>query len=385
MSPGPLAVSSKSVNSPNTQLVRFVRALHRRQVAARVIERAGVGLLYGCVAALVLVPILLGRGQDAWGVAGVALSLGTLAGAAWGVARRPDALAAAAEADRQLGTADLLGTAWSVRRAGNTDTARLDPWQQSVLAMAAARCDALSPSAVLLRRFGGREWGGIALAVALVATLASFSTESLRASAGGRQFADARGDTPVRKDRPLVDMGAEGSRTQRRVEHNPGDERDRDKTAVPADPSEQPTPETAINENGEDPSGGSRQTAASGLGEGSGRTEPDGRDPSRPDAAREPVEPFERSPGGKQTSGGSGRAAREASADDTSLAGGALNDGDAERPTPPPWQQESWDAAVEAAGEAVRAGRVGDEYRDLVREYFDRPAAVAPPPSAPTR
>lgn len=374
------------MNSPDAQLVRFVRALHRRQVAVRVVERAGVGLLCGCVAALVLVPILLWRGQDAWGVAGVALSLGTLAGAAWSVARRPDALAAAAEADRQLGTADLLGSAWTVWAAASGETARLDPWQQSVLAMAAARFDTVTPSAVLLRRFGGRAWGCIALAVALVATLASFSTESLRASAGGRQFADARGNALGRKDRPLSDMGAQGSRTQRRVEQNPGDERDRGKTAIPADSGEHPTPETAINENGEDPSGDSRQTAASGVGEGSGRTEPDGRDPSRPDAAQEPVEPTERSQGGKRTSGGSGPAAREASADDTGAAGGTLSDGDAERATPPPWQQESWDAAVEAAGEAVRAGRVSDQYRDLVRGYFDRPAAVAPaPPSGPAR
>ena len=181
-------------------------------------------------------------------------------------------------------------------------------------------------------------------------------------------------------------MRADGSRIQRRVEQNPGDQRDRGKTALPTDPGQQPTPEMAINEDGDDRSGDSRQTAASGAGDGAGRTEPDGGDPSQPEPAVKPADPTERSPRGDRTSGGSGRAARETSAADGGTAGGALTDEDAERAAPPPWQQQSWGAAVEAAGEAVRDGRVGDEYRDLVRGYFDRPAPVAPaPPSGPVR
>ena len=46
---------------------------------------------------------------------GIALSVGALCGAMWGINRRPNALAAASEADLQLRTADLLATAWMLR------------------------------------------------------------------------------------------------------------------------------------------------------------------------------------------------------------------------------------------------------------------------------
>ena len=36
---------------------------------------------------------------------------------------------------------------------------------------------------------------------------------------------------------------------------------------------------------------------------------------------------------------------------------------------------------VQDAAEAVRSGKVGDAYRDLVRGYFDRPMTPAPPPA----
>jgi len=37
----------------------------------------------------------------------------------------------------------------------------------------------------------------------------------------------------------------------------------------------------------------------------------------------------------------------------------------------PAWQSPSWPAAREDALSAVRDGRINDEYRDLVREYFN--------------
>ena len=42
-------------------------------------------------------------------------------------------------------------------------------------------------------------------------------------------------------------------------------------------------------------------------------------------------------------------------------------------PPAPPWSSPSWRADGEAAGEAVRSGRVPEAYRDVVTEYF-RPA-----------
>ena len=360
------------MSGADSQLARFVRALHRRHVVVRVAERAGLGLLGGCAAALMLVPVLLWRGHDAWGVAGAALAVGTLAGAAWGFVRRPTPMAAAAEADRQLGTADLLASAWAMRAAAIDDETKTDAWRRTVLALAAARCSTLSPSAVLLRRLGGRAWGGIALAVALVATLASFSSGPLRADDTSRQLADRRTTPPGSPDaaRPIIQLASNGTSRQRRVEQNPGDERDRDRATADAtddhaaaDPAEPGRPAEQ-----------SHQTAAAGTGDGSGRTKPDAidaerRDPTPTDGSRIP-----RPNAGDKGAGGTGRAARDAGPGDDE-AGGSLA-GDEASPGAPPWAHRSWDSAAEAAGEAIRAGRVADEYHDLVRGYFERPSTA---------
>lgn len=365
------------MNPPGKPIDQFVRRLHRRQVALRVAERAGLGLLSGCAAAVVLVPVLLWRGQDAWGVAAAALSLGALAGVGWGVARRPNALAAAAEADRQLGTADLLSTAWALRgtlatKSDGPDGWR-DAWRRAVLAQAAERCAALSPSRVLLRRFGGRAWGGIALAVALVVTLASFSSGPLRAHSPGRQFADARSQLPPPAPRPILQMAPDGSTQQRRAEQNPGDERERGQTALPAEEPDATEPDSVATES---PSDTLRQAAASGAGDGAGRTVPEESDPTNRDAAPMPDEVRHREPGSARASGGAGRAARDPAGTDD-RAGGTLAEAEA-TPAAPPWQHGSWDAAVQSASEAIRAGRISDEHRDLVRGYFARPGAAAP-------
>ncbi len=361
------------MNSPDARLDWVVGALHRRQVALRVAERAGLGLLGGCGVAVVLVPLLLGRGQSAWGVAGAALGIGAGGGAAWGAARRPDALAAAAEADRQLGTADLLGTAWAMRRASPDEDARPDAWRRSVLALAAARCGAVSPSAVLLRRFGGRAWGGIALAVALVVTLASFSSGPLRANPNGQQLADARSRDSSAAARPILQRGTDVTGPQRRAEQNPGDERARDSQALDAEP---PEDDQAKPTAGDRESDASPQAATSGAGDGTGRSEPDKVNRPTLDPVSDAADENGPQPRGDRAAGGTGRAARDPGEREDG-AGGSLAEAETARAAPPR-QHGQRDAAVEAAGEAHRAGRVGDEYRDLVRGYFDRPAAVPP-------
>jgi hypothetical protein len=367
------------VSSPDAPLERFVRALHRRQVALRVVERAGVGLAWGCGAALLLVPVLLWRGLDVWAVVASALGAGALAGGAWGYARRPTALAAAAEADRQLRTADLLGTAWSLRSHTVIIADHAEPpWRRTVLALAADRVRGLSPSAVLLHRFGVRAWGGIALAVALVVTLGSFSSGPGSAAATARPpLADAR--RPLRSDapRPLVDLTAAAQR-QRRVDRNPGDDRDLSTESLPS-PSAEPEPAEGPTARPQDPANSSNRSASAGTGDGSGRTDPEASaKPPAPSA--NPAAPSERSTPGARATGGAGQAAADAAGSDPG-AGGTVATPDA-NDAPPPWQHPAWPAAAEAAGAAVRAGRVPDAYRDLVHDYFNRPASSAPPAAA---
>src|SRR5438132_1056766 len=94
----------------------FLRRLHRRWIIWRAIEHAGVGLLGGCVVALLLGAVLLFRGEPALTLAAGLPLFGAAVGLTIGLIRRPSILDAAVEADRQLRLADLLGTALSIRR-----------------------------------------------------------------------------------------------------------------------------------------------------------------------------------------------------------------------------------------------------------------------------
>ena len=360
--------------SPPT-LARFVRAVHRRQFVVRVLERAGLGLLGGCVVAVGLVGVMLWRGEDAWGVAGIVLAIGAVAGAFWGLADRPTALAAAAEADRQLDLADLLATAWALR-ADASDARDADPFRDAVMALAAARCRALSPSTVLLRRLGARAWGGIALAVAFVATLAALSDRSPRASAADSRPAppglEAARDTARR---PILEITVGDARMPRRVEQNPADDR----------PLGNDTPDVSPDQSLDGPDDPrppqSSQRTSSASSPGTGATEARTRtpDPSRKRPPHTPdanTPPDASPPDAREAAGGAGRAAEDPVS--AQVTGGGTLAGKLPARRDPPWAGADWPTAVHSAREAVRSGRVPDDYRDLVRGYFD---ASTPPPA----
>ena len=347
-----------------------MRALHRRQVAVRAAEHAGVGLAIGCAAAALLVAILLWRGQDGWAAAWVAMGTGACAGAAVGLARRPSALFAVAQADRQLGTHDLLGTAWSAALRRGRGPEVDDAWHATVVNLGAARVRELSPSSVVLRRFGPRAWGGVTLAVALVVTLTLFSSDPLPASTAFARSAAAGPDARREAARPLIALAAESPDRARRREPNPGDS---------GEPGDAPTETAGAPETPDAktrPAAGANtsrgKTASAGGGDGAGQT--DSRRAAVDDqtaSARATNDPRP-VPTGQRAAGGVG-AARGQPAGGDAAAGGTVIGPEA-APARAPWEHPSWTSAAEAATEQVRAGRVPDDVRDLVRSYFDRPA-----------
>jgi hypothetical protein len=98
----------------STDLQSFIRAIHRRWVIWRAVERGGVGVLVGCALAAVLYPILLWRGEPTMPMIVGAIGLGALCGLLFGLHARPTRLDAAIEADRQLKLHDQLSSAISV-------------------------------------------------------------------------------------------------------------------------------------------------------------------------------------------------------------------------------------------------------------------------------
>ena len=359
------------------QFEQFVAVLRRRLVVVRVLEAAGLGALVGSIIAGVLLPLLAWRAQPALAPALGAIGVGALVGFIWAVGRIPTALAAAAEADRQLGLADLLGTALGVLpRARESDAdAGAAPWIETVLAAADAVCARHVPSQVILHRLNARAWGGIALAAALVVTVAALVSESPRAVAGGGaapsplaqgrvaqpEFsADERGVSAVRSPAP-----ARPSRTDPATTERPLD------TAAGSDAAEPSGPAAPGN------AAAARRDAASnaGAGDGSsgGRQAATAQLPMPPRAADAPDSAAgpRRTPPGTGQTGGAGVASPAGSSGGDAAAPGVSATGDSPARTPP-WHSDTWPADADRAADAINAGHVPAAHRDLVREYFER-------------
>lgn len=331
-------------------LLKFVRAVRRRMVLLRLLERMGMAIAGAAALSLLLAGVLIWRGQPAANVVSLFLSLAGAAGLVWGLMNRPTLLAAAEEADRQLRLADLLSTAMSVGEQTFDE-----PFAHTVHNLAVARCAALSPSALVLRKLTGRAWSGIGLTTALAVSAALLSSRPslLQAQPGNSPFvaldrlndptAERAGGSPAWPDltaRPRGDAGTESDvgRTGNNSEANSGTTKTGD-------------------------GGTGNSNSSDGQGTGSAST-PDGGGP------RDPMNV----PGTHAKSGGTGPAAGgvgEAAGDAAVGEGGSTStSGSPLRAATPPWRSADWTNRQADALHAVESGEIPDAYRDLVREYF---------------
>ena len=331
----------------------------------RALERGGGCAAVACAFAALWTAAAMWSGRDALQLAVTIIALAAAAGVAWGLICRPSMLQAAVEADRQLDLDDLLGTALAAR-----DGADADAWARTVLAIADARCRALSPARVVLNRYGARAWGGIGLAVAFVLTLGVLST------------------SPTRSDANLPDSAGEGSARSAAAAEV------RDSTMASRDPSEGSRVEAPraaedraiidlrVSEQQREKARNNPQVARSGSDAASDmvsqRSNSVGARSSSDDAAGDPerlnaVGAGGLTPDGELTAGG-GETANTPATDGASLEGGGMTAGRAlgSRGASAPWASPSWSARRDAALRAVGDGRVPDGYRDVVREYFRR-------------
>jgi len=168
---------------------KFLQAVRRRLMLVRVAESIGVCCAIAAAAAVALIALLWWRGRSGMPAAAV-LVLGVICGWVLGMARRPTLLAAAMEADRQLGLHDLLGTALL---ACTEDDAPASGWRQAVAAMAQEHCRRLRPSQIVLRRLGARAWSGIGLSAALVLTLGLLTSQPMETRAAIGAAANSQG------------------------------------------------------------------------------------------------------------------------------------------------------------------------------------------------
>lgn len=338
-------------------LARFIGGVYRRLVLLRLLEGAGLGTVVGSMLAIIFLGIMMYRGDAVPPSAVLVPLMGAGVGVLWTALRRPNPVHAAYEADRQLGLADLLSTAWSLTRHPSAAT----EFTAAVLAVAEARCTALSPSAVVLRRLGGRAWGGIGLVCALAVTLGLLSANPIESEASSlRSTADAK--AAMARNKTASGLALDTARP-------PGG---RDTTKAPDYPNAQengfnPSRNPSSADHGAGESNQNTDTAdPEGAGMGSGRSQSSG--PTDPLAAAG----TEASRSGQgETAAGTGSAAENGAAG-RGPSGARGGSGVPVRPAPA-WATSVWPAARQAADAAVRSGRIPQEFQDLVREYFGRP------------
>jgi hypothetical protein len=341
-------------------LERFVSQVHRRLTLVRLAERVGLCVAVACGAAVLLELVLIWRGESAGIVCLSAMAAGCLTGLAWGEIVRPTTLEAAMEADRQLNLHDLLGTAILLK---NKPT---NPWTQTVTALAQAQCRQTSPSAVVLKRWGGRAWSGVGVGALLAVTLALIPLPVA-------QSADRQ--TPLsfaRKHATENDLYENGSLV--------ADNSAKPWTAVSARPEDERTfpqgSDSQLSHGGQSPSATadnasdqSMNPSAAPGGNGTGSSQ-------NFNAAMTLLPTGSTASGGQPTniagalSGGAGLTSRNA-IPSTQKGGFNANPATGGHPIPP-WQTSSWPAMQSFARQAIQQGRVPDEYREMVRAYFER-------------
>jgi hypothetical protein len=156
---------------------RFVTAVFRRLLIVRAIEHLVAGMLIGCSAAVVLLPLAQWQNQPVGPVLIFATGVAILIAGFGFYARRPSRLQAMMLADSQLRFGELLITALSPVGHGDSD------FHRAILAQANAACERHEPSEVLLRRMGVRSWSALGLVLSMTVVLASIPLRPARSSA----------------------------------------------------------------------------------------------------------------------------------------------------------------------------------------------------------
>jgi hypothetical protein len=356
------------VNRPFGHFFRFLGSVRKRLLVVRLAERIGLAILIACGPALLAAAWLLWHGQPALIVVEVLMASGFIAGVAWAIVRRPTPLAAALEADRQMRLAELLSSAWLSWRA---EAYQRDGWAAALLAEADSRSATFAVSSLTLRRFGGRTWGAVALAVSLVMTLALLGPSPQSSTL----------DWPKRHSNRDLAMGkgqkneAQKPETFASPENRPillADPDDLNASQFGQDGLPQAAkPAARSGDSSASASDSHAPSSSDNAGKGRGSARTNNADAAMPKLATGHA--AGESAAADKTAdpaAGAGDASHNARKDGTSATGGALAGSDLHFAAPPPWKAADWAATIHRARLALDAGQIPPAYRDLVQEYF---------------
>jgi hypothetical protein len=334
----------------------FLHRARRNWTAWTIAEHAGMGLLFGCVCVLLLLPILLWRGQPNETIAMVFPLLGLLIGAIAGLRARPSLGDVARLADERFNTADLLSTALALRGS-------VDPWHINIVKMADHCAIGLSPSALAPHRLGRRAWSGIVLAFTAAVTLGLFSITM-----------------PANRAQAVNAPAAPGALNE--WERPGGNFRDSSamQTIASREAKAQNAPDSESMQGSGDKSSGDSSVQRSDRSSREGQAEMGaGGGSARTDSAQAAT-PGDHSVAQSKNASASGAIAAGGQGREAAIFGsGGTTAGEVSEqhtPTVPPWAGDDWPAKQSAAVNAINNGQIPDQYRDLVRDYFDRSDAA---------
>jgi hypothetical protein len=277
------------------------------------------------------------------------LALGAIIGLIWTVIHPPIRLTSAMEADRQLESADLLGSALLVAAKSR------DPWSEAVMAEADRWCAMHSSSTVLLNRLGARAWGGIGLATALLLVLALLpvaTTSNVAGQSGVSLFAD--------EGPSLGSQLGQGSPRTPMQQKEPEDLHPSQITAPVEDAQNQEQQTSASSRR--------RPGSDAAAGRGGGESHSESRNQRGPTAAQTTGGGVDKSNSGRVAAGAGSASGGNGSASESGTDASPANN----LPGVPPWRSDHWSSDVNRANQAVESGQIPDQYRDMIRGYFDR-------------
>ncbi|HEY7089877.1 MAG TPA: hypothetical protein VH518_17400 [Tepidisphaeraceae bacterium] len=314
--------------------LRFLHRTRRRWFIWRTFEWGAICAFAGAVVGLMLVSVLIWRGEEALSPALILLGVGAIAGVVFGLTRRPTILQTAIEADRQLDLHDLLGTVLAKQTFG-------DPiFESVVLARAEHVCARLSPNDLVLRRLGGRAWGGIGITSAMLLTVAMMSARPGSSVAGGERFG------PDDAEARNANVGAV-------LEHQARE--------FISTGSHRETASRGRNDSSEGDGPSDRSPIGDGRSQRAGKNAFSSRDATGSNAGRSAnanVPDLKRPPG------------------DVSILPDGLGHADNGVTDPAstghvaPWNGQQWEADRQQAMHDLESGGIPDTYRDVIREYF---------------
>jgi hypothetical protein len=334
------------VNESDSQLQIFLSRAQMRWTLLRIVESIGISTLIASGAAMVLSPILLMRGQPSMALALTLLIACVPVGLIVGLIRRPSRTATALEADRQFDLADLLATAMSVQKNENVDS-----WHTAIIAVAERRCAALSPNTLVLNHLGVRAWGGIGLSCAIALTLGLFASSPSSSTAQPRAD-ELTSMTPFEspdQSSPAMQINS-SSQFATPVDANPNESEDSQRSSDTE--SQSKADRSSQNALGS-------QTAGSGAG----RSQTDSKS-TAPLRSSQNVSSEDRR-GDVAASGSS--SSRDAVGSDA-VTGGSVSPRNLNAA---PWRSTELESDSDRTAGKSLDPALPDQYRDLVRSYFD--------------